>query len=152
MSGASIQQQRSENGFTLIELLVVIMIIGILAAIAIPVFLSQQSKATGASGREEARAAAEAAETYSTDHNGSYAGLEPKVIHEYEPALQTAAANNNAWLSAAEGTEEGNGYTVTATAADGDTFTWAKSSSGVVTRTCELKAGNNQGGCQTGSW
>ncbi len=76
---------RSEAGFTLVELLVVILIIGILAAIAIPAFLTQKSKAIDASAKELARTGAQAAETYATDHNGEYAGLTTKALHEYEP-------------------------------------------------------------------
>ncbi len=68
------QRSKDEGGFTLIELLVVILIIGILAAIAIPAFLNQKSKATDASAKTQARTAETAMETYSTDHNGSYEG------------------------------------------------------------------------------
>src|SRR3954469_5659637 len=59
--------EEREGGFTLIELLVVIIIIGILAAIAIPVFLNQRKKGYEASMKSDLRTVANEMETYFTD-------------------------------------------------------------------------------------
>ena len=148
------QRSKDEGGFTLIELLVVILIIGVLAAIAIPSFLSQKSKASDSSAKELARTAQTTAETYATDHNGSYEGLSASVLNEYEKTIQTASGNGNAYLSAAKAEESGAGFIVTATATDGHTFSVVRKSTGTVERTCTPtgKTGSEGGGCQNGTW
>src|ERR1700739_2577364 len=67
------RRAESDEGFTLIELLVVILIIGILAAIAIPSFLNQKGKANDAPAKSQVKTLQAAIETSATDHNGSYA-------------------------------------------------------------------------------
>ena len=110
------RRAEDEKGFTLIELLVVILIIGILAAIAIPTFLNQKSKANDASAESLARNAATAMETYATDNNGSYSNANASILNSITPALNTSTTNGQAYLSSASGTASG--YTIVGRVAD----------------------------------
>ncbi|MGN6253909.1 MAG: type IV pilin protein [Solirubrobacterales bacterium] len=80
----------SEAGFTLIELLVVMLILGILAAIALPAFFNQKEKAGDAKAKEYVHSAQTAMETYSTENGGSYAGATKAELERIEPTLSSA--------------------------------------------------------------
>jgi type IV pilus assembly protein PilA len=148
----------AQDGFTLIELLVVILIIGILAAIAIPSFLNQKSKATDASAKELAHTAQVTAETYGTDHAGNYTGLTLTIMNQYEATLQTAPAGGNAYVLSVTPASGGLGYTVTTESTSGDTFSITRNTNGSISRACTgpsnvtPAAGIVVGGCVGGTW
>jgi type IV pilus assembly protein PilA len=133
------KRAQDEKGFTLIELLVVILIIGILAAIALPAFLNQRGKAQDTEAKSQVRTAQTAMESYYTD-NQTYLNADITALKAQEPSL---GQGNAALTEATPPTKDS--YTLTSTSANGDTFTVAKSSAGVVTRSC---AGTN-GNCPT---
>jgi type IV pilus assembly protein PilA len=80
-----------EAGFTLIELLVVMLILGILAAIALPAFFNQREKAGDAKAKENAHTAQVAVETYATENGGSYTGVTLTKLHAIEPTISETA-------------------------------------------------------------
>jgi type IV pilus assembly protein PilA len=141
---------KEESGFTLIELLVVILIIGILAAIAIPSFLNQKGKANDAQAKELARTAQTTAETIATDNNGSYKEVTKAKVAEYEKSIPlTEGTSKTTFLKEAKEIESGAGYEVeTESPTTKDTFK-ITNKAGVITRSCTPV---KPGGCPTGSW
>jgi type IV pilus assembly protein PilA len=130
-----------ERGFTLIELLVVILIIGILAAIAIPSFLSQKDKAGDASAKSYARNMQTAQETYFTD-NARYANALAD-LQAIEPALNETPGSTDPTA-----TGDADDFTVRATSDKGVTYTITRADTGRITRTCDRPG---VGGCNSGS-
>jgi type IV pilus assembly protein PilA len=141
---------REESGFTLIELLVVMLILGILAAIAIPAFLNQREKGQDADAKAGVRTMETAAETYLTDSNtGDYTGMDFADL-----AAVDAAVNDVPGVGAGDPadptvtvTDAGEGYEIVVTSESDNTFTLDRAATGTKTRPC-----TGGGGCSGGTW
>ena len=133
---------QDEKGFTLIELLVVILIIGILAAIALPAFLGQREKGQDSSAKANARNVVSQMESCFTDAE-TYVGCYAKMQAANDTGLPLGTAVGQVGVA----TESTTGYVVTAYSKaknpTAHTFTITHSGSGDV-RTC---APAGKGGC-----
>jgi prepilin-type N-terminal cleavage/methylation domain-containing protein len=96
-----------EAGFTLIEVLVVVLIIGLLAAIAIPSFFNQRDKARDAEAKYDVSVARGAIEVYMTDKDGSYEDASTDDLVRIEPTLSGVSAEGRLSVSSDQ-----NSYTV----------------------------------------
>jgi type IV pilus assembly protein PilA len=157
-----------QEGFTLIELLVVVLIIGILAAVAIPAFLNQKGKANDANAKSDANTAQTAEETYFTDsqayigaptaaatYQGALTGIEPTLTQ----AFNTVANGGDAMVVEAPATavfgavlsgpaaSASNSFDVQVTSKSGVQYAIIRNPDGTVSRVCNVPANTNPAGC-----
>jgi type IV pilus assembly protein PilA len=133
-----------EKGFTLIELLVVILIIGILAAIALPAFLGQRQKGQDADAKSNARNLVSHVESFYSQEQ-TYVGAEAsKDVTGSGLPLGTGDGQVETTVEAVDG------YTVVGHSKSGNDFTITKTGGGAPTRSCTTKG---EGGCpSSGVW
>ena len=137
---------KSQSGFTLIELLVVILIIGVLAAIAIPAFLSQTSKANDAAAKTQVGTLQTTMETYAVENGGSFANATLAKLQVIEPTLK----DKSTAIAKEVVSPTSTGFTIESEAVGSKDVFKLKSENGEVKRECSPVG---KGGCTaSGAW
>jgi type IV pilus assembly protein PilA len=138
------EKRNEEAGFTLVELLVVMLILGILAAIAIPSFFAQRDKATDAEAKSAVKTAQTAIETYATENDGSYLNATPAILKGIEETLPDAPT-----LAVSGLAEKGYTVTVDSDRTGTNTFSITRDpATGATTQSCSE---TGEGGCSANS-
>jgi type IV pilus assembly protein PilA len=148
------ERTRSERGFTLIELLIVILVIGILAGIAIPIFLGSRDKGYDADAKSNARNLVSQVESCYTpnedfrdcDSAAKLGDFADGIDYGSSPGqVEVQNATKDSFQVVAVSKSQTNGVN--------HVFTISRDVvSGANDRTCTTGGSNNDGGCQNGAW